>query len=59
MSRLETSYKDKALLLETMKRYNEACNFVADKAFCLKLSNKYKLQKEDYTQIRERFGLTA
>ena len=59
MLRLETSDNDKALLLETMKRYNEACNFVADKAFSLRLSNKYKLQKEVYTQVRERFGLTA
>jgi hypothetical protein len=42
MLRLETSDNDKALLLETMKRYN-----------------KHKLQKEDYTQVRERFGLTA
>ena len=42
MLRLETSDNDKALLLETMKRYN-----------------RHKLQKEDYTQVRERFGLTA
>jgi putative transposase len=59
MLRLETSDNDKALLLETMKRYNEACNFVADKAFSLRLSNKHKLQKEVYTQVRERLGLTA
>jgi predicted transposase len=59
MLRLETSDNDKALLLETMKRYNDACNFVADKAFSLRLSNKHKLQKEVYTQVRERFGLTA
>jgi putative transposase len=59
MLRLETSDNDKALLLETMKRYNEACNFVADKASSLRLSNKHKLQKEVYTQVRGRFGLTA
>jgi predicted transposase len=28
MIRLETTEDDKARLLETMKRYNEACNFV-------------------------------
>jgi hypothetical protein len=29
-----------------MRRYNEACNFVSDKAFSLKLTNnKYKLHK--------------
>jgi putative transposase len=59
MLRLETSDNDKALLLETMKRYNEACNFVADKAFSPRLSNRHKLQKEVYTQVRGRFGLTA
>jgi len=32
-------------LLETMRRCNEACNFVSDKAFSLKLTNKYKLHK--------------
>ena len=32
-------------LLETMRRYNEACNFVSDKAFSLKLTNKYKVHK--------------
>jgi hypothetical protein len=31
--RLETSDEDKARLLETMRRYNEACNYVADKTF--------------------------
>jgi cystathionine beta-lyase family protein involved in aluminum resistance len=40
-------------------RYNEACNYVADKAFSLKISNKFQLQKILYRDIRERFGLTA
>jgi putative transposase len=57
--RLKTSEEDKVRLLETIRRYNEAANYVADKAFNLKLTNKYKLQKEAYRQIRERFGLTA
>ncbi|MGC2428876.1 MAG: transposase, partial [Nitrososphaeraceae archaeon] len=60
MIKLETSEEDKVRLLETMRRYNEACNFVAEKAFNLRLfSNKYKLQKEVYKDVRERFGLTA
>jgi hypothetical protein len=29
------------LLKETMKRYNDACNFVAEMAFVLKSTNKY------------------
>lgn len=57
--RLETSEEDKSRLLETMRRYNEACNFVAEKAFLLKLSNKYKLHKQVYRQVRERFKLSS
>jgi predicted transposase len=41
--RLET--EEDNVLLETLKRYNEACNFVAERAFILKLRNKYKLHK--------------
>lgn len=57
--RLETTEKDKTSLLETMRKYNEACNFVADKVYESRLSNKYKLQKLVYGQIRKHFGLTA
>ena len=57
--RLDTSEHDSIKLLETMRRYNEACNYVADKAFSLKISNKFQLQKILYRDIRERFGLTA
>jgi putative transposase len=58
MIRLDTSEEDKSRLLATMKKYNEACNFVADRAFSLKLSNKYGLQKAVYRDIKH-FGLTA
>jgi putative transposase len=57
--RLETTENDKTRLLENMRKYNEACNFVADKAYELRLSNKYKLHKLVYGQIRKHFGLTA
>ena len=43
MLRLETTDADKSRLLKTMKMYNEACNFVTEKAYSLKLANKYKL----------------
>lgn len=46
-------------MLETMKQYNSAANFVAGKAFGLKLANKYELQKLFYREIRERFNLSA
>jgi putative transposase len=57
--RLETNEQEKALLLETMKCYNSAANFLAQKAFELKLANKYELQKLFYREIRERFNLSA
>jgi putative transposase len=47
------------VLLETMKRYNEACNFVAERAFVLKLRNKYKLHRVVYREIRESFELSS
>jgi putative transposase len=55
--RLET--QEDNVLLETMKRYNKACNFVAERAFVLKLRNKYKLHKVVYREIRERFALSS
>ncbi len=42
-----------------MKQYNLAANFIAEKAFQLKLANKYELQKRFYHEIRERFQLSA
>ena len=42
-----------------MRKYNEACNFVAEKAFSLKLTNKYKLHKEVYREAREKFSLSS
>lgn len=57
--KLETSEEDKKKLLETMERYNEACNFVSEKSFSLKISNKYKLHSEVYRQIRDKFQLSS
>lgn len=45
-------------LLQTMERFNEACNFVAGIAFGLKTANKIRLQKVAYQDVR-RFGLSA
>jgi putative transposase len=61
MVRLEVFLEeDKAkLLLETMQRYNEASNYIADKAYKLKLTNKYKLHKEVYREAREKFDLSS
>jgi putative transposase len=57
--RLETNAHQKELLLETMRHYNSAANFIAEKAFELKLANRYALQKLLYREIRERFHLSA
>jgi predicted transposase len=57
--RLETSEEDKITMLENMGKYNEACNFVAEKAFSLKLANKYKLHKEVYREVREKFNQSS
>ena len=46
-------------LLQTMEKFNEACNFIADTAFELKTANKIRLQKVVYHEIRMRFGLSA
>jgi putative transposase len=59
MIRLETTEDDKVRLLETMRRYNEACNFVAERAYSLKLANKYKLHKKVYHETRQRFALSS
>ena len=46
-------------LLNTMHKFNEACNFVADYAFQYKMANKIALGKVIYYPIREKFGLSA
>lgn len=57
--KLETDDDEKALLLATMKRYNDAANFLAEQAFRLKMANKIELQKRFYRQLREQFNLSA
>lgn len=46
-------------LLETMERFNEACNDIATVAYQEKLANKFALQKIVYYRIREEYGLSA
>jgi IS605 OrfB family transposase len=46
-------------LLETMERFNAACNDIAAVAFRERSANKVKLQHLVYRDIRERFGLSA
>lgn len=46
-------------LLETMERFNEACDDIAKVAYHKKTANKFRLQKIVYYRIREQYGLSA
>ena len=46
-------------LLETMERFNEACNYISDVAWMNKTFGKIRLQKILYYDVREKFGLSA
>jgi len=58
-SKLITTREQKDMLLETMIRFNEACDYVSQIAFKQKTFNKYKLHYLVYYNIRERFNLSA
>lgn len=51
--------EQKSTLVDLMSRFNEACNWLASKAFELKSADKFKLQKLHYDEIRSTFGLNA
>jgi len=59
MIKLDTTEKQHIDLLETMHRFNEACNYIADIAFQKKTANKIEIQKVVYYDVREKFGLSA
>ena len=46
-------------LEQTMRCFNEACNWLAGKAFERQLANRYALHKLYYYALREQFGLPA
>ena len=47
------------LLLQTMERFNEACNDIAKVAYHNRLANNWALHKLVYYRIREQYGLSA
>ena len=49
----------KDILLDTFKKFNEACNFVSKIAWDNKIYNKISLQRLVYYDIRNKFGLAA
>ncbi len=57
--KLVCSEAEKPRLLATMAKVNEACNWLAEKAFELKSADKIRLQKLHYAELRSRFGLGA
>ncbi len=46
-------------LLETMEKFNEACNDIAKVAYHNETANKIRLQKIVYYRIREEYGLSS
>lgn len=59
MVKLDPSKEQHTVLVKTMSKFNEACNYIADIAFEQKCANKISLQKIVYYDVRERFGLSA
>ena len=57
--KLLPSEKQASALEETMRRFNAACNWVAEKAFERQLANSYALHKLYYYEVRETFDLPA
>lgn len=57
--KLQPSKEQTNALLETMERFNSACDAIAEVAFREQTANKIRLQKVVYGQIRSQFGLSA
>jgi len=57
--KLDTNKEQHSAILETMHRFNEACNYIAITAFELKTANKRELQKVVYYDVRDKFKLSA
>lgn len=51
--------KQADLLKETIRNFNKACDWLAEKAFELQTANKVKLQQQFYYDLRRKFKLSA
>lgn len=58
-AKLLPNAEQRVALLETMERFNEACNKVSDYAFNSSCFSYFKLQRALYKGIREEFKLQA
>ena len=59
MVKLQPTEEQARVLLETMERFNTACDAIAEVAFREKTANKIRLQKVVYAEVRSQFGLSA
>jgi putative transposase len=59
MVKLNPTKEQHTAILETMHRFNEACNYITEIAFELKTANKRELQKVVYYDVRDKFKLSA
>ena len=59
MVKLDPSPEQHKMLCETMKRFNEACNQIAETAFAMHSANKVEIHKTVYYPVREHFGLSS
>jgi putative transposase len=59
MVKLNPSPEQHKMLCETMKRFNEACNHIAETVFALHSANKVDIHKTVYYPVREHFGLSS
>lgn len=59
MVKIQPTPEQSTALLETMERFNAACNVIAEVAFRERTANKIRLQGLVYRDVRETFGLSA
>lgn len=57
--KLHPSPEQAERLQRTMRAFNAACDFIAERAFTERSANKVKLQKLVYADVRGRFDLSA
>jgi predicted transposase len=59
MVKLDPSPEQHKMLCETMERFNEACNQIAETVFAMHSANKVEIHKTVYYPVREHFGLSS
>ncbi len=57
--KLLTDPEQYSKILETMRTFNKACNYISQLTFEKKIFNKVKLQQECYYEVRDKFKLSA